>query len=496
VTTTEPDTRVPYRASLLAVGLLYVLLGSGSAWTRLPICDEGWYANPAFNLSAGRSMGTTVLESTGTPLHGLDRHTYWVMPLYIVGEASVYELFGAGLMQTRLFSVAWGLVVLASWFVILRALFEEKYVALVGVFVLAVDSYMIAVGSTGRSDMMCAGLGSAGLAAYLRLRSSNLFTALFISNALIAASGMTHPNGVLYLASLMFLVVYCDRHTIGWAHAGAAAAPYLIGAAMWSTYILQSPADFIAQFGSNARTRTSGITSPWAVIRGEALRYVNAYGLGSQAAGLARIKIVMLAAYLAGIIGVLGSPILRRQTSSRILLFMTGITFALMVIVEGAKQDWYLVHIIPLFGALLAVWVVHCLNARVLPAPVVAFGMAAFTLVNVGLVGWLAHRTDYQAKFMPVVEFLRTEPNEHAKIIGTAELGFEVGFDRVSDDTRLGYYSRKMPDLIVVEQIYDGWFRKHEVREPDVYRHVRTTLAAARKVFDNGQYRVYSVSSR
>jgi len=122
--------------------------------------------------------------------------------------------------------------------------------------------------------------------------------------------------------------------------------------------------------------------------------------------------------------------------------------------------------------------------------------MAAFAFVNVGLVGWLAHRTDYQAKYMPVVEFLRTAPNEHARIIGSAELGFEVGFDRVNDDTRLGFYSRKTPDLIVVEQIYDGWFRKHEVREPDVYRHVRTTLAAARKVFDNGQYRVYSVSSR
>lgn len=476
--------------------MLYVLLGSGSALTRLPICDEGWYANPAFNLSAGRSMGTTVLESAGTPLHGLERHTYWVMPLYIVGEASMYELFGAGLLQTRLFSLAWGLVVLASWFVILRALFEEKYVALVGVFVMAVDSYMIAVGSTGRSDMMCAGLGSAGLAAYLRLRSWNLFMALFVSNALVAASGMTHPNGVLYLASLTFLILYCDRRNIGWTHAGAAAAPYLVGAAMWSTYILQNPADFIAQFGSNARTRTSGITSPWAVIRGEALRYVNAYGLGSQSSGLARIKIVMLVTYLAGILGVLANPFLRRQPPPRVLLLMTGITFALMVVVEGAKQDWYLVHIIPLFAALLAVWVVQCLNDRVLPASVVGFGMAAFAFVNVGLVGWLAHRTDYQAKYMPVVEFLRTAPNEHARIIGSAELGFEVGFDRVNDDTRLGFYSRKTPDLIVVEQIYDGWFRKHEVREPDVYRHVRTTLAAARKVFDNGQYRVYSVSSR
>jgi hypothetical protein len=486
----------PYNASLLAAGLLYVLLGTGSALTKLPVCDEAWYANPAFNLSAGRAMGTTVLESAGTPLHGLERHTYWVMPLYIVGEASVYEVFGPGLLQTRLFSLAWGLVLLASWFVILRALFQERYVALLGVFVIAVDSYMIAVGSTGRSDMMCAGLGSGGLAAYLGLRSRSRSVALLMSNALVAASGMTHPNGILYLASLIFLVIYFDRRNLRSIHVAAAVTPYLAGALIWSGYVLQNPADFIAQFGSNARTRTSGITSPWAIVKGEALRYVNAYGLGSQTSGLARIKIVMLLAYLAGLTGVLLTPSLRRQGPSRVLLSLTALTFTLMVVVEGAKQDWYLVHIIPLFGALLSAWVVHCLRDRVLPAGVVALGMAGFVVVNVGLVGWLLHREDYQSKYMPVVEFLRTTQNEHARIMGSAELGFQVGFDRVNDDTRLGYYSGKTPDLIVVEGIYEGWFRKHETREPDVYRHVRATLAAARKVFDNGQYRVYSVSSR
>ena len=492
----ERGARLRYRASILAVGMIYVLLGTGSAMTKLPVCDEAWYANPAFNLSAGRSMGTTVLESAGTPLHGLEQHTYWVMPLYIVGQAFVYELFGPGLFQSRLFSVFWGLVILVSWFVILRTLFEDKYVALLGMFVMAIDSYMIAVGSTGRSDMMCAGLGSAGLAAYLGLRPRRLSLALFVSNALIAASGLTHPNGILYLASLLFLVWSFDRQNVKWIHIGSAAAPYLAGATIWSVYILQSPADFVAQFGSNARTRTSGITSPWAVIKGETLRYVNAYGLGSQSTGLSRIKVVMLLAYLTGIAGVLLSPRLRRQPPSRVLLSMTGITFILMVLLEGAKQDWYLVHIIPLFSAVLAVWVVHCLRRRVVPVAVLVLGMSGLVLVNAGLVGWLLHRTDYQSTYLPVVQFLRTTPNDRARVMGSAELGFQIGFDRLTDDTRLGFYSRKRPDLVVVEEIYQGWFRKHEAREPDVYRHVRTTLAGARKVFDNGRYQVYSVGAR
>ena len=487
---------MPYRASILAVGLIYLLLGTGSAMTKLPVCDEAWYANPAINLSAGRAMATTVLESAGTPLRGLDRHTYWVMPLYIVSQAAVDELFGPGLLRARLISVVSGLLILVSWFVILRTLFENEYVALLGIFLMAIDSYMIAVGSTGRSDMLCAGLGSAGLAAYLAIRSRSLSFALLVSNALIAASGLTHPNGILYLASLLFLVWSFDRREIKWVHVAAGAAPYLAGAAIWSTYILQSPGDFVAQFGSNARTRTSGITSPWTLIKGETLRYMNAYGLGSQATGLSRIKVVMLLAYCAGIAGVLLSPGLRRQPSSRILLSMTGLVFILMLVLEGAKQDWYLVHIIPLFCAVLAVWVVHAMTRRVLPAPLLVLGIAGLVTVNLGLVGWLLHRADYENSYMPVVQFLRTAPQDHARVMGSAELGFQIGFDRLTDDTRLGFYSGKRPDLVVVEEIYEGWFRKHEAREPAVYRHVQGTLAGARKVFDNGRYHVFSVSSR
>lgn len=488
--------RALYRASVIAVGLVYVALSVGSAMTKLPVCDEAWYANPAFNLAAGRAMGTTVLESAGTPLHGLERHTYWVMPLYIVGQAAVYEIFGAGLIQTRLLSVFWGLVVLASWFVILRVLYAEKYVALLAIFLMAVDSYMVAVGSTGRSDMMCAGLGSAALAAYLGLRLRNLTLALFVANSLVAASGMTHPNGVLYLASLLFLVFFFDRQSVRWLHAAAAVGPYAIGAAIWGAYIFQSPSDFVAQFGSNARTRTSGVTSPWAVIKGEALRYVHAYGLGPESSGLARIKIVMLLGYFGGVAGTLLTPKLRRQPPTRVLLSMFALTFGLMVLVEGAKQDWYLVHIIPLFSAVLSVYVVHAMAERMIRARFVFAAITILVMLHVGLVGWLSHRKDYQNSYKPVAEFLKSPPNASANLIGSGELGFEVGFDRVTDDTRLGYYSGKQADLIVVEQIYEGWFVKHQRREPDVYRHVATTLSTARNVFDNGRYRVYSVTSR
>jgi hypothetical protein len=489
------DTRALYRAAVFTVALTYVALSTGSAMTRLPVCDEAWYANPAFNLTAGRSMGTTVLESAGTTLQGLERHTYWIMPLYIVGQALVYEVFGPGLMQTRLLSAFWGLVILASWFVILRALYPERLVALLAIFLMAVDSFFIGFSSTGRSDAMCAGLGSAALAAYLGLRARHLTLALFVGNALIAGSGLTHPNGILYLALFVLLFWRFDRENVRWFDLCAAASPYVVGAMLWGAYVLQSPADFLAQFGGSARTRLSGAAAPLAMIKGEALRYANAYGLTSGASALGRVKAVILLAYLVGIAGTIVTPALRRQRPVRILLSMTALIVALMVVVEGAKQEWYLVHIIPLFCAVSSVWIAYVWRQASKLAYFVGLGLAILVVVNVGAVGWLFHRADYQNIYLPVVQFLNSPTHVRENVIGSAELGFQIGFERLTDDFRLGYYSGKRAGVIVVEENYEGMFRRYQTQEPDVYRHVTKTLSGARKVFDNGRYRVYELSA-
>src|SRR5437868_4501758 len=67
--------------------LLYLVLATAVSLTKTPICDEGWYADPAFNLIKNGSMGSPVIESAGGFLKGIDRYTYWEMPLHIVVQA-------------------------------------------------------------------------------------------------------------------------------------------------------------------------------------------------------------------------------------------------------------------------------------------------------------------------------------------------------------------------------------------------------------------------
>ncbi len=96
----EPVSKKPRLIIALLMGVVYLLLSVGTALTKMPFCDEAWYADPAFNLITNGTMGTPVIESAGTRLKGLDQHTYWVMPLYILAQAGWYKLVGGGALSS------------------------------------------------------------------------------------------------------------------------------------------------------------------------------------------------------------------------------------------------------------------------------------------------------------------------------------------------------------------------------------------------------------
>ena len=169
----------------------------------------------------------------------------------ILAQAAAYKIFGFSLFVMRGISVAFGLIALAAWFLIIKSLTGDKRIALFTVALIALDFAFIRSASTGRMDMMCAALNFAAFASYLALRERNFALALFASNALVALSGLTHPNGILGFAGLAFFTLYYDRGNIKWRHALVAAAPYLIGAASYWLYVRQDPALFLTQLSGN-----------------------------------------------------------------------------------------------------------------------------------------------------------------------------------------------------------------------------------------------------
>jgi len=79
-------------------------------------------------------------------------------------------------------------------------------------------------------------------------------------------------------------------------------------------------------------------------------------------------------------------------------------------------------------------------------------------------------------------------------VLGSADLAFELGFrgERFIDDTRLGYFSGRKPEFIVVEEVYEITFAGHKLHRPAVHEFVTKLLAHDYELmYDRNFYKIY-----
>lgn len=480
---------------------LYLALAVGSALTKSPWSDEAWFAQAGLNLATRGEMTTPVLETTGTNFKGLDRHTYWVMPLHLVTQAGWYKLFGFSLFSMRMLSALFGVLALCAWFVVVRGLTGNEKIALLTFVLLAFDYVFVMGASFGRGDMMSMALGAAGLAAYVSLREQNLTRAVLFSQTLVAACGLTHPNGgVAFFSGLLFLTLYFDRARIGWRHLALAAIPYAVGAIGWGAYILEAPADFVAQFTANASTggRMSGLTSPLAAVKNEiTLRYLTAYGLGRHSpgtTGIVWIKSFVLLAYVVGVAGCLSVRQIRAHKGHRALLILTAIFFAVLTFFDGQKLSFYLVHIVPLYTALVASFLYWCYTSRFVPRTVLALCLLGLLAIQAGGILYRMRVNAYEKSYMAAVNFLQANSTPETRVMGSAVLGFEYGYERVTDDVRFGFNTGRRADFLVVNDVYVDAINHYRAggEGAQLARHMNDLLTREYElVYDQNFYQIY-----
>lgn len=490
--------------TLALVLLFYGLLASWQARNTAPWENEAWFADPALNLLNKGFMGTTILESKGTWMEGMDRHTYWILPLYVLTQAAWYKVFGFSLLTLRWLSIFWGAIVLLAWYPLLRRLAPDPKVALLAVGLLTIDYHFVGIAALGRMDVMCAGLGWAGVAAYVCLRERNLLRAMFYANALVAASCLTHPCGALYFALLAILTLFYDRTRLGWKDAAAAAAPYLAGMGAWGIYIAQDPAHFLSQFSGNisgiasefaAADRWAGLKSPFRALFAETVRYLAVFDWYTATNFWTRFQVGILALYALGILWALVTSSIRTQAGYRVLLLSGFVFYFVLAIFEGIRSSTYVVHTLPIAAALLAVSIVHTMQSDresgwVRAGALTVLAVFSCLQITYGIRNNLmpVGRWDYSA----TVEFLANIATPSSRITGSAEIAFERGFDSLIDDPRLGYYSGKRADFIVANRVYRGWFELSKDRYPEIHSHIQRLLRTDyRVVFQNTSYTVY-----
>jgi 4-amino-4-deoxy-L-arabinose transferase-like glycosyltransferase len=502
----NPSSTSTIRKSHLLISLcilaIFLALTIGTALTEIPITDEGYFANPAFNLLTKGSFITTVMETVGTPFKGMDRHTYWIMPLQPLTLSIWYRVFGFGVFSTRSLSIVWGLVALVSWFIIVRSLFKRTSLALLVVALLSVDYMFIVGAASGRMDMMSAALGFAGFAAYLGLRERSLMWAILASQSLIVMSGLTHPMGLLPFFGLFFLSLYFDRKRIGLKHVAIALTPYVIGGIAWGLYVLQDPSSFVSQFFGNAMmgsveskgNRFVGLFSPLTGLKLELTqRYVANFGFQPHDTSATRIKILFLVLYVFGLLGSLTVREIRRTANYKLLLGMTLIYFVGLTFIDSQKKFYYLIHIIPFYLTMCALFISWCWRRPNLFGKAAALSLCAIGLVEIAGLAYRIKRDNYRNSFQPAVTVLKQNATAQSSIAANPGVAFGLGFPgNVLNDPLFGYNTKRRFDYIVLDPESANAVEQSKNRYPEQYDYITRLLAEEYSpIYDHGSYTIY-----
>jgi len=211
--------------------------------------------------------------------------------------------------------------------------------------------------------------------------------------------------------------------------------------------------------------------------------------MGAAWSRLADARLLILAVYLAAIAVAASQRNLRRSTLGTLILYQTIAVAAILLFFEGAKQPWYLAHLVFPFTAALALAVQSLWRSsarRLLP-----IGLAAFVGLQLAYPALLMVQNKYRRSYLPAIAAVR--PCTGQCVEGTAELGFGLGFEHVLDDPRLGLLTGKRPDYIVLDPRYRSYIEHAREERPDLYTYFTQLLHRDyRESFDNGYYTIYT----
>jgi 4-amino-4-deoxy-L-arabinose transferase-like glycosyltransferase len=487
--------------ALVAILALYLGLSISTILTRRVVANEGWFADPAYHLLTAGSMRTTVLESKGTWLAGIDRHTYWILPLHPLAQVPWYKLFGFSLWSLRALSTAWGVVALAAWFLILLKLFDRP-LATVATLLIAVDYHFTLDSALGRMDMMCAALGFAALAAFLWLRERSLARSLFVASSLVAAACLTHPCGILVLLALAALVLKLDRRKLRATDFTFAILPFALAAGCYGLYIAEAPGDFWRQMSGNISgiageseglRRFSALVAPLSAIKDEVLfRYVSAFSAGGDWSSPFQFQIIVLMAYFGAVVSALIDRKLRRTPGVGTLLTLTLLTLGALCFLDGLKQKPYLVQTVPYLAALTAVWIWSWTEPHPRLRPWI---IGVLVMAQVASTAYAVRENSYCGEYLSTANYLEAHARPGDLIIGGGELAFVLGYDaNLIDDVRLGYLSGKQGRFYVQNRWYTEWLRTAAKTDPAAHQYIQDLLDGRyREVLRNPGYTVYEL---
>jgi len=271
-------------------------------------------------------------------------------------------------------------------------------------------------------------------------------------------------------------------------HVALAAAPYLVALAAWGVYIARDPAMFRAQFAENASGRLQGRLGPLGLIGAEIReRYLGRFaGWRPGAPPLMRVKVVLLVAYAAGLVGCLALPRIRANRVARALALFTALSVSLLMVVDAHRWYVYLIYVLPQLALCLALVTNEVSRLGTWGRWTARIGLASFALFTVASVGYRAKLDVHHRAFLPAVAFLQAHVRDGDLVIAGGEFGLGLGFEQhVLDDPSFGWRSHRVPAYVVLSTDSRDRLASVAASESAVGVYVKGLLADMRPVFES-----------
>ncbi len=467
-----------------AAVLVYLALSLALAWTKAPWCDEGSLANSSYNLAFHGYMGSNVIEPGGhflnAYLRGIHRWTYIVTPNQLVAIAGWFKVFGATAFNMRAFSILWGVVTILAMYRIALRMFPDRGVAQLAAVLTSLDWVFQWITADGRPESLAMALAACSLAAYLHFRERDFRMAVITSQTLLAAAMFTHPNALLVGLGVFVVAVLYDRKRLRLEYLLWTALPYLIFAALWGAYILQSPSDFKAQFFANAAGRDSArwksVLEPWNSIRQEVFRQIFVYVNSSLWSAETNHHLILVAFMYLGANIWFFSKWRRHEPSVRIFSVCAATVLCGLTFLNGFKADPYMIYVMPFYDTIFAALLVKLWRRNGDPSVAAVALTFIFVVLQLWTAGMHILADEYHRDYLPTVRELARDKAAGKSIVATAALGFGLDFNGFADDWRLGLYSNLKPDVIVLDRSYRDFTGRFLDSEPAVYPHTASLL--------------------
>ena len=147
-------------------------------------------------------------------------------------------------------------------------------------------------------------------------------------------------------------------------------------------------------------------------------------------------------------------------------------------------------YLVPVYAALVSLVACHVWLRQPRARWAVVLALSGMIAVQTGGVVYRM-RIDKHRAYDDAVAYLTKQVAPGAVVMGSQELGFGIGFgDGFVDDPYLGTKSGRVPDYIVMEEIYRLRMATLRERSPNDYALVQSRLAAYDVVYGQGLYEI------